>query len=85
MEMTREQMQREIDRLKAEAQTLKRQMGRKITVKVSEKKAISIYGFGRFPITIYAKNLLTLLSMADELKAFVEAHKDQLAWEKEHS
>lgn len=81
--MTREQMQAEIDRLKAEAVAIKARMGRKVSYRVSDKGAVSIYGFGRFPVTIYAKNLLTLLSMSDELKAFVESNKAQLSWEKD--
>lgn len=80
--MTREQMQQEIDRLKAEATALKTQMGRAISMKVSDKGAVSIYGFGRFPLTIYAKNMQKLLGMSDEINKFIEDNKDKLSWEK---
>ena len=80
--MTREQMQLEIDRLKAEAAGLKAAMGKAISMRVSEKGAISIYGFGRFPLTIYAKNMQKLLSMGSEIEAFIETNKATLSWEK---
>lgn len=82
MEMTREQMQAEMERLKAETASLKKQLGRKVTVKVSAKGAVSIYGFGRFPLSIYGKNLKTLLSMKEELEQFMTNHEKELSWDK---
>lgn len=81
-QMTREQMQAEIDRLKAEAASLKQAMGRKHTIKRSEKGAVSVYGFGRFPVTLYAPAWLELLKMGSELEQFIESNKDTLSWEK---
>ena len=83
MEMTREQMQLEIDRLKAEAASLKQQMGRKHTIKRSEKGAVSVYGFGRFPVTMYAPSWLEVFKMQDEIKNFIELNKETLSWEKQ--
>lgn len=82
MEMTREEMQMEIERLKSEAAKLKQQMGRKHTIKRSEKGAVSIYGFGRFPVTMYAPSWLELLKMSKDIEQFIEENKDTLSWEK---
>jgi hypothetical protein len=46
--------------------------------KVSEKGAVSVYGLGRFPVTLYLEQWHKLLSQADELRAFIEANKGQL-------
>lgn len=80
IELTREQMQAEIDRLKAEQAKLKSMMGRKHTIKLSEKKAVSVYGFGRFPVTLYAQSWLELLKMAKEIEQFIELNKNECSW-----
>ena len=46
--------------------------------KVSEKGAVSVYGLGRFPVTLYLEQWHKLLSHAEELRAFIEANKGQL-------
>lgn len=51
---------------------------RAISVKVSEKGAISIYGFGRFPLTVYRQNLEKLFEMEPELRAFIKANAAKL-------
>jgi hypothetical protein len=81
-QLTREQMQAEIERLKAEANALKQAMGRKHTIKRSEKGAVSIYGFGRFPVTLYAPSWLELLKMAKDIETFINDNKATLSWEK---
>jgi hypothetical protein len=47
-------------------------------MKVSEKGALSVYGMGRFPVTLYKEQWLKLLGMADEIKAFIEANNGSL-------
>lgn len=47
-------------------------------MKVSEKGALSVYGMGRFPVTLYKEQWLRLLAMADEIKAFIEANDANL-------
>jgi len=47
-------------------------------MKVSEKGALSVYGMGRFPVTLYKEQWLRLLAMAEAIKAFIEAHDAQL-------
>ena len=47
-------------------------------MKVSEKGAVSVYGLGRFPVTLYKEQWKNLLSMADEIKAFMAENNDRL-------
>jgi hypothetical protein len=47
-------------------------------MKVSEKGAVSIYGMGRFPVTLYKEQWLKLLAMSDEIRAFIAANEAQL-------
>jgi hypothetical protein len=46
--------------------------------KVSEKGGVSVYGLGRFPVTLYYEQWQRLLGAADELRAFLETNKDKL-------
>lgn len=50
-----------------------------LTMKVSEKGALSIYGLGRFPVTLYAGQWERLLGAADQIKAFMTANAALLA------
>jgi hypothetical protein len=70
--------QAEIERLRAENERLKRTRDARLTMKVSEKGALSVYGMGRFPVTLYKEQWLRLLAMAEDIKAFIEANKDNL-------
>jgi hypothetical protein len=70
--------QAEIERLRAENERLKRTRNAKLAMKVSEKGALSVYGMGRFPVTLYKEQWLRLLAMAEEIKAFIEANNDNL-------
>jgi hypothetical protein len=47
-------------------------------MKVSEKGALSVYGMGRFPVTLYKEQWLRLLAMAEDIKAFIEANNHNL-------
>ena len=49
-----------------------------VTMKVSEKGALSIYGMGRFPVTLYKEQWLKLLAMSDDIRAFIAANEGQL-------
>jgi hypothetical protein len=61
----------ELERLRAENERLRRTASRGVTLKVSEKGGVSVYGLGRFPVTLYKEQWEKLLDMADELRAFI--------------
>ncbi len=71
-------VQAELARLRAENERLKQAGRGKLAMKVSEKGALSVYGMGRFPVTLYKEQWLRLLSMSEEIKAFIEANQDSL-------
>lgn len=73
-----EDVQAELARLRAENESLKKAGRGKLAMKVSEKGALSVYGMGRFPVTLYKEQWLRLLSMAEEIKAFIDANQDSL-------
>ena len=68
----------ELERLKAENEQLKSQRARGITLKVSEKGGVSVYGMGRFPITLYKEQWTKLLDMAAEIRAFIKENDSKL-------
>ena len=74
--LTPEQMAARIAEL--EGRLAKGGKGSKISFKVSEKGAVSVYGLGRFPVTLYFEQWDTLLSHATELRAFLEDNKSRL-------
>jgi hypothetical protein len=71
-------IQAELERLRAENEALKKVGRSKLSMKVSEKGAVSVYGMGRFPVTLYKEQWLRLLGMADDIKAFIEANNERL-------
>jgi hypothetical protein len=74
-----EDLRAELEKLRAENESLKqRRRGGSATLKVSEKGALSVYGLGRFPVTLYKEQWQKLLGMADEIKAFIEENADKL-------
>ena len=75
---TEEELKAELEKLKAENAALKARGSKGLSMKVSEKGAVSIYGMGRFPVTLYKEQWLKLLGMADEIRAFIAANDAQL-------
>lgn len=76
-----EDLKAEIERLKAENANLKNKKsggGGTLTMKVSEKGALSIYGMGRFPVTLYKEQWLKLLSITEEIKSFIKENDGRL-------
>lgn len=73
-----EEMKRELERLRAENEALKRRASKGASMKVSDKGGVSIYGLGRFPVTLYQEQWLKLLDMADDIRAFIAENKDKL-------
>jgi hypothetical protein len=76
--MNDQQMKAELERLKAENETLKLRASRAISLKVSEKGGVSLYGLGRFPVTLYKEQWARLLDMADEIRAFLKDNDSKL-------
>ena len=76
-----EELRAEIERLRAENENLKRPRGQ-MSLKVSEKGALSVYGLGRFPVTLYREQWEKLLGMTDEIRSFI-AENDHLLKKKE--
>ena len=70
--MSEDDLKAELARLKAENEQLKSGRGRAVSLKVSEKGGVSVYGLGRFPVTLYKEQWTKLLSMADEIRAFIK-------------
>jgi hypothetical protein len=71
-------VQAELERLKAENAALKAQASRGVSIKVSEKGGVSVYGLGRFPVTLYKEQWAKLLAMADEIRDFIKTHDADL-------
>jgi hypothetical protein len=76
--MNERDLQAEIERLKAENERLKAQRTTRVSLKVSEKGGVSLYGLGRFPVTLYKEQWAKLLDMADEIRAFIKEHDAEL-------
>jgi hypothetical protein len=74
---TPEELQAELDRLRAENEALKRPRGQ-MSLRVSEKGALSVYGLGRFPVTLYREQWDKLLGMGEEIRRFIEEHDSEL-------
>jgi hypothetical protein len=67
----------ELEQLRAENARLRQRAGSG-SLRVSQKGAVSLYGLGRFPVTLYKEQWLRLLDMADEIRAFIREHQREL-------
>ncbi|NBX67557.1 MAG: hypothetical protein EBR01_01185 [Proteobacteria bacterium] len=76
--MSQDEMMKELERLKAENAALKGGQSRGLSLRVSEKGGVSVYGLGRFPVTLYKEQWEKLLGMSDDIKAFIKANEAQL-------
>jgi hypothetical protein len=76
--MPNEDLRTEVERLRAENEALKAKISRPTSIKVSEKGAVSVYGLGRFPVTLYKEQWLKLLSMAEDIKTFIAENEARL-------
>jgi len=68
----------ELERLRAENAQLKRTANRGVSLKVSEKGGVSVYGLGRFPVTLYKEQWMKLLDVADGIRAFIRSNEASL-------
>ncbi len=76
--MSEEEKKAELERLRSENTELKKGAATGITMKVSEKGGLSVYGMGRFPITLYKEQWLKLMDMSDAMRAFIAANDSVL-------
>jgi hypothetical protein len=73
-----EELRAELERLKAENESLKSRGTKAVSLKVSEKGALSVYGLGRFPVTLYKEQWTRLLEMADDIRTFIRENDSKL-------
>ena len=66
-------------KLEAENAALRKSQASKLKLKVSEKGGVSVYGLGRFPVTLYRSQWETVLGEVETIRAFIEANTDRLA------
>jgi len=80
--MAEETAEQKLARLEAENQALREQVEQRKTsqlrLKVSEKGGLSLYGLGRFPVTLYKEQWVRLLDYTDEIRSFLKANDQQL-------
>ena len=76
--MSDDDMKAELERLRQENAALKKGTAAGLRLQVSEKGGVSVYGLGRFPVTLYKEQWLRLLGMTDEIRAFIAANETKL-------
>jgi hypothetical protein len=76
--MSDEDLKAELERLRQENAALRVGSASGVRLKVSEKGAVSAYGLGRFPVTLYKEQWLKLLDMSNDIRAFIAANEAQL-------
>jgi len=76
--MSDEDLRAELARLQKENAALKQGAARGVSMKVSEKGGLSIYGLGRFPVTLYKEQWTKLLDLSDEIRQFIAANEGKL-------
>lgn len=75
---TEEELKAELERLKKENESLKARTSKGVSLKVSEKGGVSVYGLGRFPVTLYKEQWTKLLDMADDIRRFIQENESKL-------
>ena len=76
--MSDEDLKAELERLREENERLKNRTSRGVSLKVSEKGGVSVYGLGRFPVTLYKEQWVKLLDMSDDIRTFIREHDAEL-------
>ena len=76
--MADDDLKAEVERLRAENERLKNQSEKRVSLKVSEKGGVSLYGLGRFPVTLYKEQWTKVLDMADEIRRFIKDNEGRL-------
>jgi hypothetical protein len=83
-DMADDPLHAELERLRAENAALKARTTRGVSIRVSEKGGVSVYGLGRFPVTLYKEQWAKLLDLADDLRAFIKEHDAELKTKEPH-
>jgi len=78
--MSEQNVNEELERLRAENERLKQQSTKAgaLSFRVSEKGAVSVYGLGRFPVTLYQEQWDKLLAQIEDLRRFIDANRASL-------
>jgi hypothetical protein len=76
--MNEAEMKAELERLRAENAKLKSKDLAGLSLKVSEKGAVSLYGMGRFPVTLYKEQWLRILASAPDIETFIRENDSKL-------
>lgn len=76
--MADDDLRAELEKLKAENERLKNRTSRGVSLKVSEKGGVSVYGLGRFPVTLYKEQWTRLLDMAEDIRTFIKENDARL-------
>jgi hypothetical protein len=76
--MSNDDLRAEIEKLRKENEQLKARSDRGLTLKVSEKGGVSLYGIGKFPVTLYKEQWLKILGMASEIEMFIRDNESVL-------
>lgn len=76
--MADDDMKAELERLRSENERLKNRQTRGVSLKVSEKGGVSVYGLGRFPVTLYKEQWTRLLDMAEDIRTFIKENDSKL-------
>jgi hypothetical protein len=79
MGMTLAEMEAKLAKLEAENNALKAKNSGKLSFKVSTKGAVSVYGLGRFPVTLYETGWNRVLDAADDIRKFISVNSDKLS------
>ena len=76
--MGEQDLQAELERLRAENEALKAKSTRATSIRVSEKGGVSVYGLGRFPVTLYKEQWLKLLDLGEDIRRFIAENEGKL-------
>jgi len=76
--MADDELKAELERLRAENERLKNRSTKGVSLRVSEKGGVSVYGLGRFPVTLYKEQWARLLDTADDIRNFIAENEPKL-------
>jgi hypothetical protein len=78
IDLMADELRAELERLRKENEALKQAPKSRVTMKVSDKGGLSVYGLGRFPVTLYKEHWTKLISMSGDIERFIREHDHEL-------